>query len=144
MFSLQASGTYGIMPYRMPPLQNQPAFHGMIPQVNQGNALRGGMRPDLASGMAPRNYAMPPASYVGSAYPAVPAIQYPMTYPGGMMSHQPLSGSPSTVPSAIASSNSATFSGVGSNSAGQLEGLFCIIFCIVLFGIICCGIMLIL
>ncbi|KAJ9187717.1 hypothetical protein P3X46_003141 [Hevea brasiliensis] len=121
-YGYQAPGTYGIMPYRLPPLQNQPAFHSMISPVNQGNALRGGIRPDLGPGMTPRNYAMPPASYVGSAYPAVPGIQYPMAYPGGMMSHQPLSGSPSTVPAAIASSNSATFSGVSSNSGSQLEG----------------------
>ncbi|KAF2298594.1 hypothetical protein GH714_024268 [Hevea brasiliensis] len=98
-YGYQAPGTYGIMPYRLPPLQNQPAFHSMIPPVNQGNALRGGIRPDLG-----------------------PGIQYPMAYPGGMISHQPLSGSPSTVPAAIASSNSATFSGVSSNSGSQLEG----------------------
>ncbi|KDP21546.1 hypothetical protein JCGZ_22017 [Jatropha curcas] len=120
-YGYQAPGTYGLVPYRLPPLQNQPAFHSMIPPVNQGNALRGGIRPDLAPGMGPRNYAMPPASYVGS-YPAVPGVQYPMAYPGGMISHQPLSGSPGTAPPVVASSNSATSSGVSSSSGGQLEG----------------------
>lgn len=123
LLSLQTPGTYGIMPYRLPPLQNQPAFHSMLPPVNQGNALHGGIRPELAPAMGPRNYAMPPASYVGSAYPAMPGMQYPMAYPGGMPSHQPLSGSPSTVPAAVTSSNSAMSSSVSSSSGGQIEGL---------------------
>uniref|UniRef100_A0A2C9WQF5 RRM domain-containing protein n=1 Tax=Manihot esculenta TaxID=3983 RepID=A0A2C9WQF5_MANES len=122
LLSLQTPGTYGIMPYRLPPLQNQPAFHSMLPPVNQGNALHGGIRPELAPAMGPRNYAMPPASYVGSAYPAMPGVQYPMAYPGGMPSHQPLSGSPSTVPAAVTSSNSAMSSSVSSSSGGQIEG----------------------
>ncbi|XP_065861257.1 RNA-binding protein BRN1 [Euphorbia lathyris] len=123
-YGYQAPGTYGLMPYRLPPLQNQPGFHGIIPPINQGNALRGGIRPDLSPAMAPRNYTMPPASYMGSAYPAVPGVQYPMAYPGGMMSHRPLSGSPGVLPSPVANSNSATSPGVSSNSnsGGQLEG----------------------
>lgn len=106
-------------------MQNQPAFHGMIPAVNQGNALRGGIRPD--PGMAHRNYAMPSASYVGSAYHAVPGLQYPMAYPGAMMSHRPLSGSPASVQPPVASSNSATSSGVSTSSGGQVEGLFSVL-----------------
>ncbi|XP_015575686.1 RNA-binding protein BRN1 isoform X2 [Ricinus communis] len=102
--------------------QSQPAFHSIIPPVNQGNALRGGVRPDLGPSMGPRNYALPPASYVGSAYPAVPGIQYPMAYPGGMMSPRPLSSSPGAVSPTVGSSNSATSSGVSSSSGGQLEG----------------------
>lgn len=110
-------GTYGLMHY-LPPMQNQPAFHNMIPPVNQGNALRG-MSPDLA----PRNYAVPPASYVGSAYPGVPRLQYPMAYPGGMMGHRPLSSSPGAVPPAVANSSAATSSGAGTSSGVQVEGL---------------------
>ncbi|XP_021906856.1 RNA-binding protein BRN1 isoform X1 [Carica papaya] len=109
-------GTYGLMHY-LPPMQNQPAFHNMIPPVNQGNALRG-MSPDLA----PRNYAVPPASYVGSAYPGVPRLQYPMAYPGGMMGHRPLSSSPGAVPPAVANSSAATSSGAGTSSGVQVEG----------------------
>ncbi|XVF32678.1 hypothetical protein REPUB_Repub17cG0103400 [Reevesia pubescens] len=101
--------------------QNQPAFHNMIPPVNQGSALRG-ITPDLAPNIAPRNYAMPPASYVGSAYPAVPGLQYPMAYPGGIMSHRPLTGSPGSVPQANTSSNSSSSSSIGTNSGGQIEG----------------------
>ncbi|KAA8549217.1 hypothetical protein F0562_000901 [Nyssa sinensis] len=120
-YGYQAPGTYGLMQYRLPPLQNQPAFHNMIPPVNQGNALRG-VAPNLAPGMAPRNYAMPPASYMGSAYPAVPGLQYPMAYPRGMMSNRPLSGSPGSVSPAIGSSHSAASSSVSGSSGGQVEG----------------------
>ncbi|KAF5744171.1 RNA-binding protein-defense related 1 isoform 2 [Tripterygium wilfordii] len=107
-YGYQAPGTYGLMQYRIPAMQNQAPFHNMSPPVNQGNALRG-ITPDLASSMTPRNYPMPPASYLGSAYPG---IRYPMSYPGGMMSHQPLSVSPSSPPSSSA----------GTSSGGQAEG----------------------
>ncbi|KAI9181612.1 hypothetical protein LWI28_016718 [Acer negundo] len=119
-YGYQAPGSYGLMQYRLPPMQNQPAFHGMIPPVNQGNALHG-TAPDLAPNVGPRNYIMPPASYVGSAYPSVPGLQYPMAYPGGMLSHRPLSSSPGTV-SPVANSNSATSSSAGTSSGGQVEG----------------------
>ncbi|KAJ4833622.1 condensin subunit [Turnera subulata] len=119
-YGYQAPGTYGLMPYRLPPMQNQPAFHGIVPPVNQGNALRGGIRPDPS--VAPRNYAVPPASYVGSAYPAVPGLQYPMAYPGAMMSHRPLSGSPGSLSPGVTSSNSAMSPGVSTSSGGQVEG----------------------
>ncbi|KAK9281471.1 hypothetical protein L1049_004374 [Liquidambar formosana] len=120
-YGYQAPGTYGLMQYRMPPMQNQHAFHNMIPPVNQGNALRG-LTPDLAPAMAPRNYAMPSAGYMGSTYPAVPGLQYPMAYPGGMMSHRPLSGSPGSIPPAVINNNSATTSGASTSSGGQAEG----------------------
>ncbi|GFZ13693.1 RNA-binding protein-defense related 1 [Actinidia rufa] len=80
-YGYQAPGTYGLMQYRLPPMQNQPAFHNVIPPVNQGNALRG-VIPDLSPTMTTRNYPLPSASYVGSAYQAVPGLQYPMTFPG--------------------------------------------------------------
>ncbi|XP_059438708.1 RNA-binding protein BRN1 isoform X2 [Corylus avellana] len=119
-YGYQAPGTYGLMQYRLPQIQNQPGFHNMIPTVNQGNALRG-ITPDLGPGMASRNYAIPPASYVGS-YPGVPGLQHPMAYPGGMMSHRPMSGSPGSVPPAVVNGNSATSSGTGKSSGGQVEG----------------------
>ncbi|KAK6164772.1 hypothetical protein DH2020_001636 [Rehmannia glutinosa] len=88
-YGYQTPGTYGLLPYRLPPLQNQHSFHNLIPPLNQGNAIRG-LTPDLSSGMSPRNYAVSPGSYVGSAYPAVPGVQYPMTYAGGILSNRPL------------------------------------------------------
>ncbi|GMJ09159.1 Bruno-like 1, RNA-binding protein-defense related 1 [Hibiscus trionum] len=103
--------------YRFPPMQNQPAFHNMIPPVNQGSALRG-IRPGLNPNIAPRNYAMPPGSYVGSGYPGVQGLQYPMAYPGGIMSHRPLTGSPGSTPQA----NTTSSSSVGTSSGGQIEG----------------------
>ncbi|CAI0447789.1 unnamed protein product [Linum tenue] len=123
-YGYQGPGSYGIMPYRLPPMQNQPGFHGMIPPINQGNALRGGIRPNLSPNMAPRNYGVPPASYVGSAYhPAVPGVQYPMTYPGGMMGHRPIGGSPSSASHQVSSSSSpGSSSGVTTSSGSQVEG----------------------
>uniref|UniRef100_A0A2P2MV31 Uncharacterized protein MANES_05G069100 n=1 Tax=Rhizophora mucronata TaxID=61149 RepID=A0A2P2MV31_RHIMU len=97
------------MPYRLPSMQNQNvfhqnAFHGIIPPVSQGTALRGAIRTDLGSSMAPRNYAMHPGSYVGSAYPPVPGLQYPVAYPGGgTVSHQPMGSSPSSLTPSVVS-----------------------------------------
>ncbi|GLT62767.1 hypothetical protein SLA2020_353770 [Shorea laevis] len=119
-YGYQAPGSYGLMQYRLPPLQNQHAFHNMISPVNQGSALRG-ITHDLAANMGPRSYAMPPASYVGSAYPAMPGLQYPMTYPGGMMGHRPLS-SPGSVALPNANSSSSVSPGAGSSSGSQVEG----------------------
>ncbi|KAI5316077.1 hypothetical protein PRUPE_8G251600 [Prunus persica] len=116
-YGYQAPGAYGLMQYRLPGLPNQPGFHNMIRPVNQGNALHG-IRP---RNIAPRNFAMPPASYVGSAYPAVPGLQHPMMYPGGMMSHRPLS-SPGSLSPTVVNSNPATSSGTSRSSGGQVEG----------------------
>ncbi|TYI49036.1 hypothetical protein E1A91_D12G008100v1 [Gossypium mustelinum] len=120
-YGYQAPGSYGLMQYRLPPMQNQPAFNNMIPHVNQGSSLRG-ITPDLAPNIAPRNYAVPPTSYVGSAYPAVPGLQYPMAYPGGIMNHRLLTGSTGSVPQANINSNSSSSSPVGTNSGGHIEG----------------------
>lgn len=102
-YGYQAPGGYSLLPFRLPPIQNQPPFHNMVQPVNQGSALRG-VRPDLSPGGAPK-------SYSGSGYPA-----YPMAYRGGMMNHGPLS------PSAVANSPSGTSPGAGSSSGGQVEG----------------------
>lgn len=105
-------------------MHNQPGFHGIIPPVNQGNAMRGA-RPDLSPNMGPRNYAMSPSSFVGSGYPGVPGLQY-QTYPGGMLGHRPLNNSPGSVSPAVANSNSLTSSSGGTGSGGQIEGLLSI------------------
>ncbi|XP_014511167.1 RNA-binding protein BRN1 isoform X2 [Vigna radiata var. radiata] len=64
-YGYQAPGSYGLVPYRFPPMQNQPGFHNM--NMNQVNAVR----PELGHSMNPRSYPAPPASYMGS-YPAMP------------------------------------------------------------------------
>ncbi|XP_028762254.1 RNA-binding protein BRN1 [Neltuma alba] len=115
-YGYQAAGGYGLMPYRLPPLQNQPGYHNMMPHMNQGNALG----PELGPNMNPRNYSVPPGSYYGS-YPAVPGMQHPMAYPGGVISPRPVSSSPGSVSPAGGSSNSATSSGANKNSS-QVEG----------------------
>ncbi|KAL5561583.1 hypothetical protein UlMin_031330 [Ulmus minor] len=119
-YSYQGPGTYGLMQYRLSPMQNQPGFHNMIPPGNQGNAMRG-ISPDLAPNMAPRSYGMPPGSYMGSAYPAMPGLQHPMAYPGGMMGHRPLS-SPGSVSPVLVNSSSSTSPGSSKTSGAQAEG----------------------
>ncbi|KAK8650695.1 hypothetical protein V6N13_140322 [Hibiscus sabdariffa] len=113
-YRYQAPGRYGLMQYRMPPMQNQPAFHNMILPVNQGRALRG-ITPDRASNIGPRNYAMPPAN------PAVSGLRYPIAYSGGITGHTPLTGSSDSVQQANTSSNYLSSSSVTS-SGGQIEG----------------------
>ncbi|KAJ8434491.1 hypothetical protein Cgig2_021447 [Carnegiea gigantea] len=113
-YGYQTPGGYGLMPYRLPPMQNQLPFHNMVSPVNQGNALRG-MRPDLSTGTSPRNY-------VGSGYPAVPNLQYPVAFSGGVTNNRPLNSSPASVPSTVTTSSSGTSPGGGSSSGGQVEG----------------------
>ncbi|XP_061366450.1 RNA-binding protein BRN1 [Gastrolobium bilobum] len=115
-YGYQAPGGYGLVPYRLP-MQNQPGFHSMMPHMNQGNALR----PDLGPNMNPRNYPVPPASYVGS-YPHVPGLHHPMAYPTGLISPGPMSSSPGSISPAGGNSNSATSSGASKISGGQVEG----------------------
>ncbi|KAL2556723.1 CUG-BP-and ETR3-like factor [Forsythia ovata] len=68
-YGYQTPGAYGLLQYRLPSVQNQHAFHNLIPPVvNQGNAMRG-VTPDLPSGMAPRNFAMPLSGAPGSISP---------------------------------------------------------------------------
>ncbi|XP_075483369.1 RNA-binding protein BRN1-like isoform X1 [Primulina tabacum] len=117
-YGYQTSGTYGLMQYRLPPLQNQHAFHNLIPPLNQGNVTRG-VTPDPSSGMTPRNY-MPPASYVGSTYPAIPGVQYSMAYPGGIMGSRPLGGPTGPLSPTTTNHQSAASSSVNTSS-GQIE-----------------------
>ncbi|KAJ9547671.1 hypothetical protein OSB04_020214 [Centaurea solstitialis] len=107
-YGYQATGTYGLMQYRLPPVQNQPPFTNLAP--NQANALRGS---------SPRNYTVPPAGYMGSAYPAMPRVQYPMVYPGGM---RPFSGPSSPVPPEVAKNHAATSSTVTASATDHVEG----------------------
>ncbi|XP_048442916.1 RNA-binding protein BRN1 [Pyrus x bretschneideri] len=115
-YSYQAPGTYGLMPYRLPGLQNQQGFQNMMPPINQGNALHR----ITPRNVAPRNFPMPPTSYVGSAYHAVPGLRHPMVYPGGIMSHQPLS-SPGSVSPTVVNINPAS-PGTSKSPGGQVEG----------------------
>ncbi|KAL8548505.1 hypothetical protein ACS0TY_007707 [Phlomoides rotata] len=108
-YGYQTPGTYPLMHYR-------------LPTINQGNAIRGAT-PDLSSGVPPRNYAVSPTGYVGSAYPAMPGVQYPVTYPGGIVSNRPLGGSSGPLSPSTANGQSAASSSVGgASSGGQTEG----------------------
>ncbi|CAI9107990.1 OLC1v1007489C1 [Oldenlandia corymbosa var. corymbosa] len=112
-YGYQAPGVYGILQYRMPPVQNQHGFANMVSPVNQVNALRG-VAPDVSPGMGPRNYALSPGSYVGSSFPAVPGVQYPLAYPGGVR--------PSGSAPAVSASSPAASSSVSTSSGSQVEG----------------------
>ncbi|XP_030552455.1 RNA-binding protein BRN1 isoform X2 [Rhodamnia argentea] len=114
-YGYQAPGTYGLMQYQLPPVQNQ--FHNMIPPANRGNTLRA-VSPEVPV----RNYALPPASYMSSPYHAVPGVQYPLAYPGGMMSHRPLSGSASAASPVSVDGDSASSSVVSPSGGPQVEG----------------------
>ncbi|XP_059295451.1 RNA-binding protein BRN1 [Lycium ferocissimum] len=120
-YGYQTPAAYGLMQYRLPSMQNQPGFQNIVPPINQASSLRGSA-PDLSPGISPRNYAMSPGSYVGSAYPAVPGIQYPMPYTGGVMNTRPPSGSSGSTPPSTVNSHSAASSSVGSSTGGQVEG----------------------
>ncbi|KAL8149002.1 hypothetical protein AgCh_006133 [Apium graveolens] len=122
-YGYQAPGTYGPMPHRLPPLQNQNTFHNVLSSVNQGSAVRGST-PEFSPRMAPRNYSMPRAGYLGSAYPAVTGVQYPLAYSGGIMSNRPLCGPRGPITPAANNHQAASSSvpSVATSSGGQLEG----------------------
>ncbi|KAL7151298.1 hypothetical protein ABFS83_04G021600 [Erythranthe nasuta] len=112
-FGYQTPRTYGLVHYRPPPFQNQHTFHNLVPPLNQGSAMRG---------VAPRNYAMSPASYVGYPYPALPGIQYPTNYPGRIINNRPYVGSSGSISPSTANTHSAASSSVNTSSRGQIEG----------------------
>ena len=90
----------------------------MMAPINQENALHR----ITPRNIAPRNFPMPPTSYVGSAYHAVPGLRHPMVYPGGIMSHQPLS-SPGSVSPTVVNINPAS-PGTSKSPGGQVEGCY--------------------
>ncbi|KAG1338571.1 RNA-binding protein BRN1 [Cocos nucifera] len=109
-FGYQPTGTYGLMQYPLASMQNQAAFNNMVPPVNQGNTVRG-ISPDLSPGTVPRNFStMQSAGYMGSAYPAMPGVQYPLAYPSGMMNHRPFGNSHAPVQQVNMNSNPASSS----------------------------------
>ncbi|KAI3979648.1 hypothetical protein MKX01_013743 [Papaver californicum] len=115
-YGYQAPGTYGLMQYPLPQMQNQPGFHNMVPPVNCGNAIRG-LSPDFAPGLGPRSF---PANYMRSGYSSIPGLQYPMSYPGGMINQGSHSSSHATSPTA--NKNLAASSNVSTSSGVQTEG----------------------
>ncbi|XP_071698539.1 RNA-binding protein BRN1-like [Rutidosis leptorrhynchoides] len=102
-YGYQATGTYGLMPYRLPGVQNQAPFTNLSP--NQANALRAA---------SPRNYPVSPGGYMGPAYTSVPRLQYPLPY-------RPFSGPSSPVPPEV-NNQAATSSTVTGNATDHVEG----------------------
>ncbi|GMH07783.1 hypothetical protein Nepgr_009623 [Nepenthes gracilis] len=115
----QSPENYGFVPYRLLPVQNQPAFHNVFPSINQGHGLQG-VRPDLVLSVT-RSFGLLSSSYVGSTS-TYPGAQYPMAYPGGMTSSRPLNGSPGSVHSIVGNSPSRPSSDANSSSKTQVEG----------------------
>ncbi|KAH0663632.1 hypothetical protein KY285_028619 [Solanum tuberosum] len=105
-YAYQTPGTYGLMQYRQPSVQN------MVPSINQGGTPRG-VAPGLTPGTTQRNYAMSPGSYLASAYRAAQGLQYPTHYPGGITGY---------LPPYTANRHSAESSSAGSNTGSQVEG----------------------
>lgn len=116
-YGYQAPGTYGLMQYPLPQMQNQPGFQNMVPPVNRGSAIRG-LSPDLAPGLRPRGFS--PANYMRSGYPSIPGLQYPMSYPGGVINQGSHNSSHATSPTA--NNNLAASSNIITSSGAQTEG----------------------
>ncbi|KAJ6800435.1 RNA-binding protein BRN1-like [Iris pallida] len=111
-YGYQAPGSYGLLQYPLASMQNQASFQNMIASASQGNSLRG-INPELSPGATARNFAtMQSTGYVGSAYPSVAGLQYPLAYHGGLMSHRPLGNSHGLVQPANTNNNSAGSPGI--------------------------------
>jgi CUG-BP- and ETR3-like factor len=89
----------------------------VIAQQNQGNnssnnnsnALQGPSHDSVPPRLARRNFPLPPpGSYMGSGYPPVRGLAYPLAYPRGLMSPRPLNTSPGSLSPAIANSGGLT------------------------------------
>ncbi|CAM8988251.1 unnamed protein product [Rhodiola kirilowii] len=118
-YGYQASGTYGLMPYRLP--HSQAAYASMMSPPNRGSALRR-FPPDLAPGLPPRNFRIPSGAYVPSVFPPVPNLQLPLAYRGGVAGQGNLSDSPNSLHHSPLFSNSALSPGVRTSSGSQAEG----------------------
>ncbi|KAL8214916.1 hypothetical protein R6Q57_004365 [Mikania cordata] len=92
-YGYQATGSYGLMRYGLPPGQNQTSYPDVIPHSNSPR------------GVSPGNYPV-------HAYSAVP-----MAYAGGMMS-----GPPSPVPQSVVNNFPATVSSDGASPGDHVEG----------------------
>ncbi|CAL9041903.1 RNA-binding protein BRN1 isoform X1 [Musa acuminata AAA Group] len=118
-YGYQPPGTYGLMQYPLASMRNQAAFHNMIPSVNQGNAVRG-ISSDVSPCTGPRNLnTTQPGGFIGSPYPILSGLQYPLAYPAdsGHLGDSNGSGHPVNIKTNPAKSSSPT-----TNSGTQIEG----------------------
>ncbi|WVZ67491.1 hypothetical protein U9M48_016560 [Paspalum notatum var. saurae] len=111
-------GTYGLMQYPLSPMQNQGPFQNMVQPVNQGNSIRG-VNPELSPSSVQRSFN---AMQLGSPYHAIPGMQYPGSYPGGLMNNRPFANSHNSIKVPNSNANSAISSSPSSNPGGQIEG----------------------
>ncbi|CAL9092160.1 unnamed protein product [Musa textilis] len=118
-YGYQPPGTYGLMQYPLPSMQSQAAFHNMIPPINQGNTLRG-VSSDVSPGTASRSFnTAQSGGFIGSPYPSLPGLQYPLSYPttARHLGYSHISGHPVNM-----KANLATPTGPSTTSGGQIEG----------------------
>ncbi|KAL0684147.1 hypothetical protein Bca4012_050995 [Brassica carinata] len=105
----QAPGTYG---YMLPPIQNQ----APLPNLGNSNALQRTSPDSVPPRLARRNFPLPPANYMGSGYPPVRGLPYPLAHPRGIMNPRPLSSSPGSI-----SPGGSTPLGIGLSSVVQSQ-----------------------
>ncbi|KAF2599734.1 hypothetical protein F2Q68_00009820 [Brassica cretica] len=105
----QAPGTYG---YMLPPIQNQ----APLPNLGNSNALQRTSTDSVPPRLARRNFPLPPANYMGSGYPPVRGLPYPLAHPRGIMNPRPLSSSPGSI-----SPGGSTPLGIGLSSVVQSQ-----------------------
>ncbi|KAG2603240.1 RNA-binding protein BRN1-like [Panicum virgatum] len=117
-FSYQPPGTYGLMQYPLSPMQNQGPFQNMVQPVNQGNSIRG-VNPELSPSSVQRSFN---AMQLGSPYPPIPGMQYPGSYPGGLMNNRPFGNSHNSIKVPNSNATSAISTSPRSNTGGQIEG----------------------
>ncbi|ESQ37990.1 hypothetical protein EUTSA_v10028982mg [Eutrema salsugineum] len=106
----------------LPPMQNQAPFPNMIAQPIQGNNNNRTSPDSVPPRLGRRNFPLPPANYMGSGYPPVRGLPYPLAYPRGIMSPRPLSSSPGCISPGIANNGGSTPLGIGLSSVVQTEG----------------------
>jgi CUG-BP- and ETR3-like factor len=106
------------MQYPLSPMQNQATFQNMVQPVNQGNPQRG-TNPELSPSSLHRSFN---AMQLGSPYAAVPGMQYPGSYPGGLMNNRPFGNCHNSMKVPSANANPAIPSSPSSTVGGQIEG----------------------
>ncbi|CAH8361090.1 unnamed protein product [Eruca vesicaria subsp. sativa] len=106
----QAPGTYG---YMLPPIQSQ----APLPNIGNNNTLQRTSPDSVPPRLARRNFPL------GSGFPPVRGLPYPLTYPRGIISPRLLSNSPGSISPGITHRGvSTTPPGISLSSIVQTEG----------------------
>lgn len=83
---LELPGIYGHTKY---PLQNQACYNTMYPHVNQGNSLHG-LNTNIFPGTNHKtSNLIQSAGYIRPPFPALPGLQYPVSFPDALVIDRP-------------------------------------------------------